>query len=93
MARARIGALESIVGRAPRPNGSVLLTVETVPDMHGPDAVSLGFEDGGGVARTLARLDGRCLSTEAAGGFIGRLIGMYAVDGDAAFEWFDYEET
>ena len=93
VARARIGALESIVGRAPRPNGSVLLTVETVPDMHGPDAVSLGFEDGGGVARTLARLDGRALSTEAAGGFIGRLIGMYAVDGDAAFEWFDYEET
>ena len=26
------------------------------------------------------------------GGFIGRVIGMYAVGGDAAFDWFDYEE-
>jgi hypothetical protein len=27
------------------------------------------------------------------GGFLGRLIGMYAVGGEAAFEWFEYEEA
>ena len=26
------------------------------------------------------------------GGFIGRVLGLYAVGGDAAFDWFDYEE-
>jgi hypothetical protein len=25
------------------------------------------------------------------GGFLGRVIGMYATCGDAAFDWFDYE--
>jgi hypothetical protein len=27
------------------------------------------------------------------GGFLGRLLGMYAVGGNAAFEWFDYGEA
>ena len=27
------------------------------------------------------------------GGFLGRMIGMYAVGGEAAFDWFDYEEA
>ena len=40
-----------------------------------------------------AQLDGRYLSTEVTGGFLGRMIGMYAVGGDAAFDWFDYEEA
>ena len=39
----------------------------------------------------LAELDGRYLSTEVAGGFTGRVIGMYAADGTVAFDWFDYE--
>jgi beta-xylosidase len=93
VARARVGALMSVVARAPRPTGPVLLTVETVPDIHGPDAVCLGFEDSHGVAHTLARLDGRYLSSEVTGGFLGRLIGMFAVGGHASFEWFDYQQT
>ncbi len=93
VARARVGSLESIVGSAPRPDGPVTLIVETGPDRLGPDSVSLGFEDGAGVAHTLARLDGRYLSTEVTGGFLGRMIGMYAVGGEAAFEWFDYAEA
>ena len=60
---------------------------------HGPDSVSLGFEDGAGTAHTLARLDGRYVSTEVTGGFLGRLIGMYAVGGEAAFDWFEYAEA
>jgi xylan 1,4-beta-xylosidase len=93
VARGRVGGLDGEVGRAPRPQGPLVLTIETGPDIHGPDAVSLGFLDDLGAAHTLARLDGRYLSSEVTGGFLGRLIGMYAVGGDAAFEWFDYEEA
>jgi beta-xylosidase len=49
--------------------------------------------DDRGNTHTLAELDGRYLSTEVTGGFLGRMIGMYAVRGDAAFDWFDYEEA
>ena len=43
--------------------------------------------------KVLAELDGRHLSTETRTGFLGRVIGMYAVGGDATFDWFDYEEV
>ncbi len=93
VALARIGSVHSVVGSAPRPVGPVVLNLETGPDPYGPDSVSLGFDDGSGTTRTLARLDGRYLSTEVTGGFLGRVIGMYAVGGKAAFEWFDYGEA
>ena len=32
-------------------------------------------------------------NTEMTGGFLGRIIGLYAVGGDAAVDWFDYEEV
>jgi hypothetical protein len=38
----------------------------------------------------LACLGGRYLSTEVAGGFTGRVIGMYASSGAVHFDWFDY---
>ena len=38
----------------------------------------------------LAELDGRYLSTEVATGFTGRVIGMYATEGTAWFDWFDH---
>ena len=41
----------------------------------------------------LAELDGRYLSTEVAGGFTGRVIGMYAAAGTVPFDWFDYAGT
>ena len=91
IARARIGPLRAVVDDVPRPNGSVVLRVETRPGGAGPDIVVLGFEDDGGDFQVLAELDGRYLSTEVAGGFLGRVIGMYAVEGDAVFDWFDYE--
>ena len=43
-------------------------------------------------SEALAEIDGRYLSTEMTGGFIGRVFGLYAIEGDAAFDWFDYEE-
>lgn len=45
-----------------------------------PDEVSLGFRKHGQL-RTLARMDGRYLSTEVAGGFTGRVIGLAATSG------------
>ena len=55
--------------------------------------MTLGYEDEAGAPHTLAQLDGRYLSTEVTGGFLGRTIGMFAVGGDAAFDWFDYQEA
>ncbi len=93
VARARVGPFDAVMGDAPRPGGPVVLTVGTGPHAHGPDTVSLGFEDARGRPHILAALDGRYLSTEVTGGFLGRMIGPYAVKGDAAFQWFDYDET
>jgi xylan 1,4-beta-xylosidase len=57
----------------------------------GPDDVSFGVEQPDGTLSVLATLDGRYLSTEVAGGFTGRVIGMYAAAGTVHFDWFDYE--
>ena len=43
-------------------------------------------------SRSSRELDGRYLSTEVAGGMLGRVIGVYASGGDAAFDWFAYDE-
>jgi hypothetical protein len=51
--------------------------------------VTLSIETSDGVVR-LAELDGRYLSTQVAGGFTGRVIGMYVTEGRAAFDWFEY---
>lgn len=91
MARARIGPLSAVVGEVRRPAPSVVLVVEIVPEGIGGDIVALGVEDGQGRLSRLAGLDGRYLSTEVAGGFVGRTLGLYARGGVATFEWFDYE--
>lgn len=57
----------------------------------GPDALRFGVETADGEFQVLAELDGRYLSTEVAGGFTGRVIGMYAAAGTVHFDWFDYE--
>ena len=49
----------------------------------------LGIDGDDGSFAVLADLDGRYLSTEVTGGFIGRVIGLYAVDGAAWFDWFE----
>ena len=59
----------------------------------GPDTVSLGIEESDGAFAALAELDGRYLSTEVAGGFTGRVIGMYAATGTVRFDWFDDEDS
>ncbi|QOV47486.1 glycoside hydrolase family 43 protein [Streptomyces chromofuscus] len=98
---ARIGPVRQTVARHAVAPGPLTLTVdirttgvlaptvtaaaEAAPGIRagGPDTI--GFSVGG---VRLAELDGRYLSTEVAGGFTGRVIGMYATEGRAAFDWF-----
>ncbi|GGY41180.1 glycoside hydrolase 43 family protein [Streptomyces djakartensis] len=93
----RVGPLRSLVTSRPATGGPVVLRIEAsasreVTDARqGPDTVSLGVEDAEGTYTELAALDGRYLSTEVAGGFTGRVIGMYAAAGTVHFDWFDYE--
>ena len=56
----------------------------------GPDEVALGFQEHGQMM-TLARVDGRYLSTEVAGGFTGRVIGLAATSGSVCIERFEYD--
>jgi beta-xylosidase len=92
IARARIGPLSSIVGEAPRAaGGTQVLVIETNPEGMGGDVVRLGIATDNGETTVLTELDGRYLSTEVASGFVGRTIGMYAIGGVAAFDWFDYQ--
>jgi beta-xylosidase len=95
---ASIGPLRQTVASRGLPAGQAILRIE----VHGcapglghpgqqPDALQLGIEDPDGTFVVLAELDGRYLSTEVAGGFTGRVIGMYAAAGTVAFDWFDYQ--
>lgn len=95
---ARIGPLRQPVAAAKLPGRPAVLRIEahgTPPGLghplQEPDVVRLGVEQEDGGFRVLAELDGRYLSTEVAGGFTGRVIGMYAAAGTMRFDWFDYE--
>lgn len=97
-ARARIGPLSQPLGERPAPAGPVILGLRTLPcgpspdhPRQEPDVVHLGYERPGGGFVTLAELDGRYLSTEVAGGFTGRVIGVYAIEGTIEIDWYDYE--
>jgi len=93
---ARIGPLRTVVATLPVPDGPVVLGIEVTPRVpseprSGPDSVAFGVEDAEGAFTVLGTLDGRYLSTEVAGGFTGRVIGMYAAAGTVHFDWFGYE--
>ena len=79
---ARIGPLESAVGEVVTlPGGPVAVRIETaVSAAEGPDDIVLSVLVEGSI-RELARLDGRYLSTEVAGGFTGRVVGVRALTG------------
>lgn len=71
------------------------LAVRSLPNDHafftadkGPDRLELGYLDDG--FHALATVDGRYLSTEVAGGFTGRVIGVEALGGEAILTRFDY---
>ncbi len=85
-----IGGVEQELARTSRPVGSVKLRLQTVADMAGPDEVVLGYLDHDGEFVRLAARNGRYLSTEVVGGFLGRIIGVYAAGGEASFDHFRY---
>jgi hypothetical protein len=103
-AQARIGPLAQRFGARPLPPGPVVLRIEiesgpagfnTGDQGGGPDLIRLGYEsasevNANGEFIVLAELDGRYLSTEVAGGFTGRVVGMYAATGTIHIDWFDY---
>ena len=77
--RARIGPLDAPVGSDRVTGDIVTLLVEAVDATHGgPDDLRFGLVDADG-ERWLAALDGRYLSTEVAGGFTGRTLGLRAL--------------
>ncbi len=88
--RAHVGAFVTAHGEAARPHGDVVLRLETAPHERGPDTVRLGYEHADGEFDVVAEFDGRYLSTEVTGGFIGRTIGPFASGCTAAFDWFEY---
>ncbi|GAA4671544.1 glycoside hydrolase family 43 protein [Phytohabitans rumicis] len=94
---ARVGSVRPTVATRRAPAGPVRLRIDVAPppgDWHPckePDVLRLGVEGADGAFEVLAELDGRYLSTEVAGGFTGRVIGMYAAAGTVRFDWFDYE--
>lgn len=91
---ARIGPLRTVVGTLDVGPDPVVVRVSCEPvdggwdPRSGPDVVTLGVARDDAVVE-LARLDGRYLSTEVAGGFTGRVVGVYATAGTVAFDWFE----
>ncbi|MFK8908130.1 glycoside hydrolase family 43 protein [Streptomyces sp. YS-3] len=93
---ARIGPLRAEVACRPAAAGPLVLGVDVAPQppqdaRTGPDVLSFGVVEPDGTLSVLTTLEGRYLSTEVAGGFTGRVIGMYASAGTVHFDWFDYE--
>ncbi|GIE95203.1 glycoside hydrolase family 43 protein [Paractinoplanes rishiriensis] len=95
---ARIGSMRWAVATRPVSATRVRLGIDVLAapaeywhPCQEPDIVRLGVEHADGVYEVLAELDGRYLSTEVAGGFTGRVIGMYAAFGTVRFDWLDYE--
>lgn len=95
---ARLGSVRPTVATRPVAPGPVQLRVDVVASAPGswhpceePDVLRLGIEHPDGTFDPLAELDGRYLSTEVAGGFTGRVIGVYVASGTVHVDWFDYE--
>jgi hypothetical protein len=78
----RIGPVEAVHGTTvPWAGPSLTLRAEALPPTaDGPDDVRLSAVVDG-TEHELTRFDGRYLSTEVAGGFTGRVVGLRALDG------------
>jgi hypothetical protein len=94
--RTRVGPFRQEHGHRAVGPGPVVLRVEVREGPTSlatvgapPDQICLGVETEAGVD-VLAELDGRYLSTEVAGGFTGRVVGMVATRGTVAFDWYEY---
>ncbi|GAA4991167.1 glycoside hydrolase family 43 protein [Yinghuangia aomiensis] len=94
-ARMVVGPLDQRLGTVTGVDPDRPLAIRTVdtddPERlrNGPDRIHLGYLRDGNF-HTLADVDGRYLSTEVAGGFTGRVIGVEALGGDAVLRRFEY---
>lgn len=85
----RVGDVEAVVAERPIPtSGSVDLIIRSEESTDGPDLVTLHVRTS--EEFLLASLDGRYLSTEVAGGFTGRTIGIAAEGGEVVVEEFRF---
>jgi xylan 1,4-beta-xylosidase len=93
--QARIGPVESVMADVAAPPGPVELVIETCDDrtFRGPDEVMLGLRLKDGSVYELSLIDGRYLTTEVTGGFVGRMVGLFSIQGPAYFKWFDYRAS
>lgn len=95
-ARMVIGPLDQVLATADGVAADRPLEIRAVaaPNTHSPDSppdrLHLGFADGDGEFHPLAEVDGRYLSTEVAGGFTGRVIGVEALGTHAVLTRFAY---
>ncbi|TCO50104.1 glycosyl hydrolase family 43 [Kribbella antiqua] len=78
VARLRIGPLEQELASAPVTGPVTLRITAKEPTFGGPDDIELGFITGT-TYKELTRFDGRYLSTEVAGGFTGRTLGLQSL--------------
>ncbi|MET7642066.1 family 43 glycosylhydrolase [Streptomyces sp. NPDC005426] len=100
-ARAQVGTLGQSVAQSPRDSDGtpVHLFIRTRPAVSShpalptdPDLIDLGHLDGEQEV-LLATLEGRYLSSEVAGGFTGRVVGVQALDASAHLQRFEYRTT
>jgi xylan 1,4-beta-xylosidase len=93
---AHIGSLQVLLGGASLTADTHLeLRTEQAPGFgaeQGPDTIVAGITGPDGFTE-LGRLDGRYVSTEVAGGFTGRMIGISCSDGELALHSFTYTGT
>lgn len=99
--RARIGTLGQSVAQSPRDSHdtAVRLFMRTTPAVSShpalptdPDLIDLGYLDGEQEV-VVATLEGRYLSSEVAGGFTGRVVGMQALQANVNLRRFEYRTT
>ena len=94
-ARVVIGPTDQVLARRSDLGDSAELAIRVVPfggqpgQRQGPDRVMLGVLRSGEFL-DIASFDGRYLSTEVAGGFTGRVVGVEALGADAVVTRFAY---
>ncbi|WP_087485791.1 glycoside hydrolase family 43 protein [Brachybacterium massiliense] len=93
-----IGPAIMSLGRMDRPAGPVQLVITartpepTFPmPRNEPDIVELGVAREDGTVEVLASVDGRYFSTEVAGGFTGRTVGVEPVSGSVTVREISYQ--
>ncbi|THV36449.1 glycoside hydrolase family 43 protein [Glycomyces buryatensis] len=88
----RVGEVEAVVGARPLSAAEVTFRIRSVEaTKEGPDDIELGIVDDSGFS-ALARLDGRYVSTEVAGGFTGRTLGLWAEAGSVLVRKVEFVE-